>query len=741
MLGNFTLFCLLLITQIIFSQTFSSIVNTIIPDAGGVVEFEIEVSGLPDMIDTTFGLESVCLNITHTWDADLEIKIIAPDGTTSILCNGVGGDGDNFENTCFNENAAYSIAVGYPPFTGDYQPTGDMGIINNGQNPNGIWKLTVQDWYGYDEGILIDWNITFGDEPSVPFLFTESNLPIVIMNTGGAEIYDEPKTEANFYIIDNGVGIMNHPTDTIYAYKGKILTELQGYTGPYYPKKNYDFDLIDDSGIEIDTVLLGLPSENDFILKAEYLDYTLMKNALSYEMSRRMGRYAPRTKFVELILNNEYMGIYAITEKIKKDKNRVDIDALTGTEISGDNLTGGYIIEMNINGDYPDWTSDYLPINSATCPFNVEFQMVYPKSDIIQDEQLEYIKNYVDDFEDVLNGDDFLDSITGYRNYISAKSFIDFMIVNEFSTNYDSYGRSTYLYKENITDGGQLNIGPPWDYDRGYAPWATEGWVWEITHDYWPFPFWWSKFREDPEWRNEVYCRYTDLRATTLSLDSFFVFIDSCSAYLEDAAVRNFDRWGELGVTDYSYFIAELKQYMIDRLAWMDEQINLDYVEVPEITFIPEQTADMQFTFTPDLLNADNYVWDFGDGSTSTEKIPTHIYATPGTYDVSLTANYFYGCTTSYNYIVDVVSSIYASDEKTVLIYPNPFSDQIFIQLPENIQSAEITLTNALGDEIIKRKNIGNELIFIPVSNLPSGIYVMQISTPAIQFSEKLIKK
>ncbi|HUM45321.1 MAG TPA: CotH kinase family protein, partial [Chitinophagales bacterium] len=476
----------------LFAQTFTASVNEVIPDDGSVVTFDMNVTGLPEEIDTMYGLETVCLNITHTWDSDLQIKLIAPDGTVILLLSGVGGDGDNFTGTCLNDFADYAIALGVPPFTGVFIPMGDMGLINNGQNPNGTWKLQCNDTYPQDEGTLLNWGITFGENPATPFIFTESNLPLVLINTNGQEIYSEPKIAAEIKIIDNGPGLINHPTDTNYAYEGKILTELQGFTGPYYPKKNYDFDIVDDDSLEIDTVLLGLPSENDFILKAEYLDYSLMKNTITYEMSRRMGRYAPRTKFCEVVLNGEYIGVYTLTEKVKRDQNRVDIAALNPEDISGDELTGGYIIEINENGYPNDWNSQYDPINSATCDLPVAYKMVYPKIEEMEAEQFNYIHGFVDSFENALNSNDFLDAVSGYRKFISVKSFIDFMIVNEFSANYDSYGRSTFLYKEKITDGGQLNIGPPWDYDRAFAPGTEQGWVWEITHPYWPFPFWWT---------------------------------------------------------------------------------------------------------------------------------------------------------------------------------------------------------------------------------------------------------
>ncbi|MFI5172684.1 MAG: CotH kinase family protein [Chitinophagales bacterium] len=709
-----------------FAQTFNSIVNADIPDDGTDISFTMDIAGLPSTIDTDFGLETVCVNMDHTWDSDLEVKLIAPDGTTFLLFTGIGGDGDNFNFTCLNKSAATNIAAGSAPFTGEFIPMGDMGLINNGQDPNGTWTLHVYDTYAFaDVGYMYTWTLTFGDEPALPFVFESTNLPIIKIDTYGDPIYDEPKTAGEIFIIDNGVGLLNHPDDTAYAYHGKILTELQGFTGPWYPKKNYDFDLVNDSGIEIDTVLLGLPAENDFILKAEYLDYSLMKNALSYEMSRRMGQYAPRTKFCELVVNGEYMGVFSLTEKIKRDANRVNIDKLNPEDIFGDALTGGYIIEINENFSPNDWNSLYDPINDATCDFPVAFKMVTPPIDSIQPEQLEYIHAYVDSFENALYGDDFLDTMIGYRKFIGVKSFIDFMIVNEFSSNYDSYGRSTFLYKENISDGGQLKIGPPWDYDRAYAPWSVEGWVWEITHPTWPFPFWWSKFREDPEWVNEVYCRYTSLREDVLSNASFHEFIDSIHILLEEPAARNFSKWAELGVTDYDYFVDEISNFVDDRLEWMDDALEPDHVDPPDASFTAELISGLTYQFIPTTTGA-TYLWDFGDGFTSTEEAPAHTFTGTGSALISLMVDQYYGCSSITTETFNIVMGI-EDIQNEVTVFPNPFSEQFTIHFQFPVANSEVSVINYLGQEIINLKSIDAHDIIIHTNQLPAGNYIVKV--------------
>jgi hypothetical protein len=432
-------------------------------------------------------------------------------------------------------------------------------------------------------GIDIPFNVEFDSQLS-------SVLPIVKLTTLNASINNDIKVPVYMEIIDNGAGELNFLNQEQIAYEGTILTEWQGFSGPSYPKKNYDFDLIDQNGNKIDTSLLGLPSENDWIFKAEYLDNSLLINSFTYEFARRMGNYAPRTQLCELFLDGNYIGVYTLTEKVKRDKNRVDISKLTSIDTSGIELTGGYIIEMNINGDPGAWNSNYPPINSATCSYPVEFKYVYPKPDSILVSQSNYIKLYVDSFENSLNSSSFQDPIEGYRKFIDVGTFIDFLIVNEFSMNYDSYGRSTYMFKHKENKGGKLCIGPPWDYDRAMADPANSGWVWQNTHFYWPYPFWWSKFYTDPTYKHELACRWLNLRQDIFRTSEFHNFIDSLGNLLSQGpAERNFAIWQTLGNQSHSQKVESLKTLLADRLTWMDQNLSGFGAETPLIS-IPSDT-------------------------------------------------------------------------------------------------------------------------------------------------------
>jgi gliding motility-associated-like protein len=150
-----------------FGQTINGGGGAIPDNSATTTCFQVNVTGI-GTIDGAFGLEQVCINITHTWDSDLDIYLEAPDGTIVPLTSDNGGSGDNYTNTCFTMTAGTSIVGGTAPFNGTYLPEGDLGLVNNGQNANGTWSLCITDDAGGDVGTLNSWNITFGNNPANP---------------------------------------------------------------------------------------------------------------------------------------------------------------------------------------------------------------------------------------------------------------------------------------------------------------------------------------------------------------------------------------------------------------------------------------------------------------------------------------------------------------------------------------------------------------------------------------------
>ena len=434
-------------------------------------------------------------------------------------------------------------------------------------------------------------NLTTESKFVTPAGFTSSDLPIVVINTNGQTILDEPKIPAGLKIYNKGAGQRNYLTD-VPQFDGYSGIEIRGSSSQSFPKKSYGFESWDALENSIDTSFLGMPAESDWILNANYTDKSFLRNVMAYQVWQNMGHYGTRYHFVEVILNGQYQGIYIFSEKIKRDKNRLDIAKLTTTQNSGDEVTGGYIfkIDKQTGSGGSGWISSYLPSVSSGGQ-KIFFQYEYPKEEDITTQQKIYLQGNVFNFETALKSANFSDTVNGFRKYAVENTFIDYFLVNEISKNVDGYRISTFLNKERDSKGGKIRMGPVWDYDIAWhnADYCegdiTTGWAYQFPcyEDYWQVPFWWSRLLEDPRYKNNLACRWQNLRQTTLSNAWFDNYIDSISGQLMEAQERNFTQWPILGIyvwpnpsplaTTYSGEVSALKTWMHNRLSWLDSNM------------------------------------------------------------------------------------------------------------------------------------------------------------------------
>jgi hypothetical protein len=444
--------------------------------------------------------------------------------------------------------------------------------------------------------LLFTCNIVFGQ----PTDFLTTNLPIVIINTSGQTIPDEPKITAQMGIICNGPGEMNSQNDPANNYNGKIGIEVRGQSTQMFPKKSYALETRDNSGGNLNVSLLGMPEENDWILYAPYTDKSMLRNAISFSLGKSIGHYCSRMEFCELILNGEYMGVYILMEKIKKDDNRVNIATLNPEEIFGDDLTGGYIIKVDkIEWDFQYGDDGWLSTPNPSYPnaMNITFQYYYPEPEDLVVQQRNYIKDFIFYAEKNLISANFADPVLGYNKYFDVGSFVDFMLINEIAKEVDKYRYSTYFFKEKNSDGGKLFAGPIWDFNLGYSNvdyWPpgnlTSGWLYELIEPVdWSIMFWWKRLNEDVYFRNLVKTRWTSLRQNEFSNARVAFMIDSITSYIDEAQQRNYERWPILGVyiwpnydwqnNTYQDEVDYFENWLNTRLSWMDSNITGTIIE------------------------------------------------------------------------------------------------------------------------------------------------------------------
>jgi hypothetical protein len=430
---------------------------------------------------------------------------------------------------------------------------------------------------------VTDTTMTYQPVPSwitVPPLFLGSKLPILKINTNGQTILEETKIMADMQIIDNGTGNLNRVDDAPNGYNNKIGIELRGASSLSFPKKGYGIETRDSLGDNNNVSLLGMPSENDWTLHGPYSDKTLLRNFVAYHIGNQLGRYNPKVRFCEVFLDNQYWGIYVLTEKIKRDKNRVDISKLSPTDTIGDDLTGGYIFKIDRDmGTDNGWF--------ATSGYGY-YAYHHPNAGDLHPSQKSYIQNYMNSFEAMMSSSNY-NTPTGYRSWIDVPSFIDYMLMQEVTRNIDAYRLSAFMYKEKDSDGGKLHAGPIWDFNLGFG---NEDFCDNGRYTSWafnynqvcgsPFPVFWSRLVNDSNFRDDFHCRWNELRSTVLNTDTIHHFIDSMVLELTDARLRNFERWDIIDTKIWpNFFVGQtyedeiifLKDWIQFRLNWIDNNM------------------------------------------------------------------------------------------------------------------------------------------------------------------------
>lgn len=415
-----------------------------------------------------------------------------------------------------------------------------------------------------------------------PFDPTQFKLPVVVLHSLGRSITGDRPTivRGDFYDVIPGRSLdPGHPSQS-----GWVSVHGRGNSSRWLPKSSYTLHTLDAQTNQAKVALLGLPKEEDWVLYAPFEDKSLLRDVLAFELARRMGHYAPRTRFVELFIDEEpqptalaskqYAGVYVLVEKIKRAKERVNIAKLEPEDVSEPAISGGYIVKRDHDDDRGArfHTSRGGP-----------FFYVSPNERRITPEQRAWLSRYFRAFESALYGPDFADPQTGYAAYLDVDAFLDAHWLTELSKNVDGFRYSTFITKDR---GGKLRPEPPWDFNRAfgnanyYGGWQTSGWYWprlrpnEIS--------WYQRLREDPEFRKRAAERWWKWRREVFEPTQIHALIDQWVTDLEGAQQRNFERWPVLGQQiTCNYYVGQtyadevrwLKEWITRRVAWIDSQV------------------------------------------------------------------------------------------------------------------------------------------------------------------------
>lgn len=250
-----------------------------------------------------------------------------------------------------------------------------------------------------------------------------------------------------------GVTMVVHDSDGHLDYRGTTQMKGRGNSTWNFPKKPYALKL------DRRSTVLGMPAHKRWCLLANWVDRTLMRNDVAFEIARQMPSlaYTPRGRFVELFLNGRHMGNYYLCEQIKVDKNRVDIAELSPNAMTGLGVTGGFILEADVSFDETfRWVSD-----RAQLPWQCK------DPDEVSPAQFAYVRRFVDEMEEALY-DETRFANREFARYMDLGSFADWWLVHELTGNLEPrYPKSCLMHKDQdrADEMAKMCAGPVWDFD------------------------------------------------------------------------------------------------------------------------------------------------------------------------------------------------------------------------------------------------------------------------------------
>jgi CotH kinase protein len=389
-----------------------------------------------------------------------------------------------------------------------------------------------------------------------------SKLPLIVVDTSRA-VPTEPKVAARVRVIDRPGRRANRPSDRGNVYAGRAGIETRGHSSQMFPKKQYALELRDREGDGRDVGLLGLPADDDWVLSASYSDKTLMRNALAYRTARTVfGRYAPHTRYVEVMLNGDYLGLYVLTQQIELGEGRVEADE-------------GWLLEL-VFGYQADGERHFSSPRTRR-------PLLYTDPDDPGRRRARQIRADVVRFERALYGGRFRHPERGWRGRLESSAAIDFVLLQELFGNQDAFHASTYLHR---APSGRIVLGPIWDFDIAMG---------NTTLDHFRTPPGWQlgarpyvgRLYQDRGFVRGMAARWRELRTAGLRRRVLGAIANDARR-LAGPQARNFRRWRILGSyvwpnpvdprtgryrATWRAEVAYLRRWLAARIAWIDRAL------------------------------------------------------------------------------------------------------------------------------------------------------------------------
>ena len=421
-----------------------------------------------------------------------------------------------------------------------------------------------------------------------------SHLPLVIIDTRGQAIpgaltgetdtYGETINtlasdgrdviDADLTIIDNAEG-NNHLSD-VPAVETITEIRIRGHASRAFEKSPYRLNFVDEDGLDRNIEVMGMGAHSDWVLYGPYLDKSLVRNYMWYNISGELMEWAPNVRYCELFVNNEYRGLYLMVETITNGTNcRLNLtDDAYGTRVTGYLLRGDRTTQEDVDG-----IRDIYSYLERMITLRTDIGIRYPKRAMLTEEMREQIELDWARFEKALYSYDYDTDDYGYWNYIDVDNFIGYFWVNEFPLNMDAGRYSTYIYKD-MSGLYKLAV---WDFNNACDNFPEDVVSFEgfdlISENLYYMLF------KDEDFVEQVIERYWELRETYFSDEYLMDYIDETLEWLGPAVERNSECWAkameedmlrpaERNVHSHEEAVEQLKDWLLQRGKWLDDSVH-----------------------------------------------------------------------------------------------------------------------------------------------------------------------
>ena len=334
----------------------------------------------------------------------------------------------------------------------------------------------------------------------------KTGLPIVYVNTDGGKAITSKTDWVTGSVSIRGQGSIEGMNPATCRIRGR------GNTTWTWPKKPYLVAFDEQQSV------FGFPRHKRWVLLANFMDRTLMRNLVSMKVSSLTSlEWTPRCQSVEVVLNGTHIGSYLLIEQVRVDKDRVNVGK------------DGWLFELDFHYDNPvQWYDHGIP-----------FSVKYPDSDDITESQKAWARNYIAEVAGAIYGSSFKDPVNGYAKYLDVDSFIDYWIVYEVMCNHELGNPGSVFFHKSAN--GKLTAGPCWDFDWGVLSFQTSNGADNLVNG---SAIWYARLFQDPAFKARVKARFLELKPQLLGIPAY---MDECEAYLTESARLNFTMWNPAG--------------------------------------------------------------------------------------------------------------------------------------------------------------------------------------------------